>query len=201
MQPKEWWGNPKNAQKWIAQNKRRTEEPGINSTRESTRIVVDEIIKRFIDFEDVLEVGAGDGRLIGKLSKNLIRCCSCDINEELNNYIKEKYTYIDANVGEITNLPFDDNSIDLVFTYQVLQHVPPKDIDKAIKELCRVAKKEVWMWEGIGRVDYPHCAKSHNAHGGSWVYHIDKIVDCYEVSVPKNENITLDRQRLYKVKV
>lgn len=149
----------------------------------------------------MLEVGAGDGRLIGQLCNIISECYSCDINKDLCEYVFENTGVENAWPMEITKLSFKDNAFDLVFTYQVLQHIPPKDIDKAIKELCRVAKKEVWMWEGIGRVDYPHCAKSHKAHGGSWVYHIDKMVGCYEVSIPKNKNITLERQRLYKVKV
>jgi len=91
--------------------------------------------------------------------------------------------------------------MDLVYTYQVLQHIHPDEIEQALKELMRVAKKEVWLWEGIGRVDYEHGAMTHKAHNGSWVYHIDKMVDCYEVSIPQNKNIKLDRQRLYKIKV
>ena len=98
-------------------------------------------------------------------------------------------------------MPFLTNHFDLVFTYQVLQHVPPEEIKQAIDELCRVARKEVWLWEGIGRKDYPHGTKTHNAHHGSWVWHIDKLVYCYEKSIPQNKNISLDRQRLYKIKV
>jgi len=207
--PKDWWGNPANAKKWIKQNARRTNEHGINTTTESTKIVVDEIMTRSKDFFNVLEVGAGDGRIIGALSQKphktlgLKKCYSCDINPELSAYILEKYRLVMPHLdpAEIINLPFDDNSFDLVYTYQVLQHVHPEEIEKAILELCRVAKKEVWMWEGIGRQECPHGSQTHKAHNGSWAYKIDRFVNCYEVSIPRNVNITLERQRLYKVKV
>ena len=88
----------------------------------------------------------------------------------------------------------------MVYTYQVLQHVCPEEIEQAINELIRVSKKEVWMWEGIGKYDYEHGAMTHKAHSGSWVWHINKIINCYSVEIPKNNKITLDRQRVYKYK-
>jgi ubiquinone/menaquinone biosynthesis C-methylase UbiE len=41
------------------------------------------------------------------------------------------------------NLPYSDNSIDLVFTSGVLIHVAPDDLDKMIGEIFRVAKKYI----------------------------------------------------------
>lgn len=196
--PKEWWRDPENAEKWIKQSARytRLKDP-------STKIVIDEISKNIKNnkFNSVLEVGAGDGRLIGGLSNKYenVKYCSTDINPELSKFVEKKYLNVRSFVDDVVDTSFKINSFELVYTYQVLQHVPPDEIERAIKELMRVAKKEVWMWEGIGRTDLPHGSKVHGCHGGSFVYHIDTLVNCYEVSMPKHPK--LSRQRLYKIKV
>ena len=52
-----------------------------------------------------------------------------------------------------TQLPFADNSVDIVFTATVLQHNTDEVMLKAlIKEICRVAKKKVYIFE---RIDDP----------------------------------------------
>ncbi len=202
--PKAWWSDVVNGKVWIEQNKKRedTGRKRSNSTLQSQDMVIFEIFKRQGVFQNILEVGAGSGRLIGNISNEVdIKCSSVDINSELSKYVSEKFPKVKTNVGDICKLPFEDNSFDLVFTYQVLQHIPPEEIKKALSELQRVAKKEVWCWEGIGRVDgYGNGAMTHKAHNGSWVWKIDEIVDCYDVSIPENKNIKLERQRLYKIK-
>jgi len=202
--PKDWWGNSKNAKEWIEQGKKRTKGEGVNTTSESTNIVVDEISKNIRSFKTILEVGAGDGRLIGPLSKKYPKkeFQSADINNDLCIYISKKYCNVVVNYleeGVIDLSLFPDNYFDLVYTYQVLQHVHPDEIEKALEELQRVSKKEVWLWEGIGREDYEHGAMVHKAHNGSWVWKIDEMVKC-EVNIPKNDKIELSRQRLYKIK-
>lgn len=44
-------------------------------------------------------------------------------------------------------LPFDDSSIDLVFTSGVLIHIPPKNLTEITKEIVRVSKKYVLCLE------------------------------------------------------
>jgi len=182
--PRDWWGNPDNSKLWIEQVQRRENQKGINTTLESQKIVISEIAKE--KFNKILEVGAGNGRLIGNL-KGKGGKYSLDINKELSSYVKEKYPHVKTKVGDIVNLPYKDNEFDLVFTYQVLQHVPPENIKQALKELQRVAKN-VWMWEGIGRVDYKHGAQTHTAHNGSWVWHIEEICE-FSIAIHINKNI------------
>jgi len=45
--------------------------------------------------------------------------------------------------GEVQNIPFPDNEFDIVVCFDVLEHIPPQDIDRSIKELMRVASKKV----------------------------------------------------------
>jgi len=44
--------------------------------------------------------------------------------------------------ADITNLPFDDNSFDVIFCNHVLEHIP--DDTKAMQELYRVMKPGGW---------------------------------------------------------
>ena len=197
-----WWGNPDNAQEWIEQNKRRTKDnKGKNSTTLSTKIVLNEFKKNCDKNNMVLEVGSGDGRLIGPLSSEY-KCSAFDVNETLLRYIDNTFKNVKTYWSEdgIIALPFDDNEFDIVFTYQVLQHIHPEDIKKALNELQRVCKKELWMWEGIGRIDYENGAQTHKAHDGSWVWHISKLIKCDSVTIPSYRNSKLVRQRLYKYK-
>jgi ubiquinone/menaquinone biosynthesis C-methylase UbiE len=43
--------------------------------------------------------------------------------------------------ADINSLPFYENSYDLVFTHATLMHVPEQNIENAIREIIRVAKR------------------------------------------------------------
>lgn len=199
MTPREWWKNPDNAKRWI--RRARLYDAGDNR---SLTFVIDKIQDRF---NRVLEVGAGDGRLIGKLSKIYpnISCNSIDINPILSKHVKDNHG-VSAYIGDVTNLPFVSNSFDLIFTFQVLQHIDPDEIKRAILELKRVSSKEVWLFEGwnIFKQDFdPHGHMRHKGDGGTWYYDHSRIPGCYHVehleeSKAKNG---LGGVRLYKIKV
>ena len=48
-----------------------------------------------------------------------------------------------AKLGVAQKIPFDDATIDMVFTSGVLIHVHPDDLDQAVSEIYRVSKKFV----------------------------------------------------------
>ena len=50
-------------------------------------------------------------------------------------------------VGNIYDIPYIDNSFDVVFTSGVLIHIPRKGLEKAIQEMARVSSKYVMMIE------------------------------------------------------
>ena len=45
---------------------------------------------------------------------------------------------LDVRIGSVTELPFDDDSFDLVYSFKVLAHVP--DIERALSEAVRVTR-------------------------------------------------------------
>lgn len=52
-----------------------------------------------------------------------------------------------AHIAAGNNLPFDDDSIDFVFTSGVLIHIAPEDVLATMKEIWRVARRYIWCNE------------------------------------------------------
>lgn len=78
--------------------------------------------------DGILDVGAGMG--------------------EFENHVDAQYTSIDMEpsfdpdvVGDVTDLPFDDDEYDVVTCFFVLQHIP--EWEKVVEELMRVASDTV----------------------------------------------------------
>lgn len=174
MKPKIWWKN--NADVWFKKIKYWNTQSKGNSKNflREENFLVDEISKN--GFKKILEIGAGDGRIIGRLSHWIPDCSSIDINIELSKYVAEKYPLIKTYIGEIINLPFKDKAFDLVYTHEVLQHIEPAEIEKACSELKRVGK-EVWTLENW-RDKEPN-EKVSDSHGGRWNWDLKKYFNPY----------------------
>jgi len=53
--------------------------------------------------------------------------------------------------GTAFDMPFPDDSFDLVFTHGVLIHLHPRDLPKAIGEMCRVSRRFILCHEYYAR--------------------------------------------------
>ena len=86
---------------------------------------------------NVLEIGCGMAEIINYISKN-IKYNGLDPSEFMINKLKLKYPDQSLHIGFSEELPFGNNTQDIVFSCQVLEHVynPPK----AISEMIRVTK-------------------------------------------------------------
>jgi ubiquinone/menaquinone biosynthesis C-methylase UbiE len=91
-----------------------------------------------ISSNDVLEVGCGRGYLANLISKkHTITACDIVVPDSL----KKKYPKIKFVSGDIENLPFKNGQFDTVVSTHTLEHT--KNLQKAVSELRRVAKKEL----------------------------------------------------------
>lgn len=103
-------------------------------------------IEEHIDITKIksaFDVGCGDGFATYYFDKKIKDVQGGDIAEymlKLNPLPKSKLKVIDAE-----NLPLKNRSFDLVYTWEVLHHVP--DPQKAVKEMARVSKKYVIIFE------------------------------------------------------
>ena len=84
--------------------------------------------------QSVLEVGVGD-KVLGSCIKNntSVSYTSVDVAEDLHPDV----------VGSVLNLPFVDKSFDVVCAFEVLEHLPFDQFDRALAELARVARTHV----------------------------------------------------------
>lgn len=62
-------------------------------------------------------------------------------------------------VGDMTNLPFEDDSFDFVYSYNSVFHMMKKDIKKAIDEMKRVLKPGGLMFVNFLSVDDFRCGQ------------------------------------------
>jgi len=108
-----------------------------------------------IDFSNksVLEVGSGPGGNLKYLSdKNCREIAGVDISSKMIEISKRllKETNISLYKIDGAELPFGNNKFDIIFTSTVLQHNTKEAQVKAlIKNICRVAKNEIIIFERI----------------------------------------------------
>lgn len=81
----------------------------------------------------ILEIGKGSGVFSDHIKKTGLQITTVDIDGSL----KPDYT------ADVRKLPFQDNAFDAVVAYEILEHLPFEDFEKALQELKRVSKKHV----------------------------------------------------------
>lgn len=101
-----------------------------------------------VEIHSILEVGCNVGNQLRLLSEMGFKDLhGIEVNE--NAAQKARSYCCDANIqsGSALELPFEDDSFDLVFTSGVLIHIHPTDLPKVISEMVRVSKKYIWGFE------------------------------------------------------
>lgn len=94
----------------------------------------------------VLEIGCGTGIDL-RLFPNTFQIHGIDLNERALDIAKEKFTIGDFKKGSITKLPFENNSIDFVFTHGLMNYLDDDTLDKGVAEMFRVSGKYIMNCE------------------------------------------------------
>jgi ubiquinone/menaquinone biosynthesis C-methylase UbiE len=99
----------------------------------------------------VLDIGCGYGHELGKLTLLGIPQCNLfgiDICSHRISRAKSLYPSINFFENDVTNLPFEDNSFDVVFQFTCLMHIDDEDIQNQVcMEMQRVLKKNgIIIW-------------------------------------------------------
>ena len=143
-----------------------------------------------LDFESVLEVGCGFGRIMKLvLDKfpNMRRIKGIDLSpqqiENCQRYIPN-LEKVELSTGTIQDLPEADNSYDLVIAIEVLMHIPFGEVELALSQMIRVARKYIvnldW-YRPIPEETGGYCF----AHDYSLIYRNLGIQDVRIVPVPR----------------
>lgn len=83
--------------------------------------------------KNILEIGVGNKTVSNYLKQANFKITTCDFDIKLN----------PDKVGDIRKLPFRNKSFSTVSAFEVLEHIPFSDFEKALKEMHRVSKKNV----------------------------------------------------------
>jgi len=95
------------------------------------------ILSKYIHPTDkVLEVGCGTGLILKEIDKKVSHVVGIDLSSKMLEKAKERG--LEVYQAEASDMPFDDNTFDLVYSYKVLAHV--EAIEKTLSEIKRVLK-------------------------------------------------------------
>lgn len=83
------------------------------------------------DSGEILEIGVGNGMTSQYLRNAGFNISTCDVDRNLNPDV----------VADIRNLPFENNSFDIVTAFEVLEHLPWEDFEKTLLEIKRITNK------------------------------------------------------------
>ncbi len=78
----------------------------------------------------ILEIGIGNGFVSKYLKERRVNVLTLDIDKKLNPDI----------VGNVLDVPFSDNSFEVVACYEILEHIQYEKFCKALSEIFRVSK-------------------------------------------------------------
>lgn len=90
----------------------------------------------------VLEVGSGYGRIYQLLKSELVDFHACDIADSMR-YVHCERTGLLPDKWDGERLPYDADAFKLVIAFDVLLHIPPKDIRRILGEMCRASSRLV----------------------------------------------------------
>jgi len=130
--------------------------------------------------EKVLDIGARDGHFSVLLTEFYKSVTALDLEKP---FISHKN--INCIQGDITSLDFKDNSFDLVFCAEVLEHIPSHLLQKACSELSRVSKAELLIGVPykqdvrVGRTTCYSCGKKNPPWGHVNSFDKQKLKDLF----------------------
>ncbi len=150
--------------------------------------------------QNILEVGCSAGNDL-KLFPHEMNVNGIDVSENVISIAKENLPEFNFKVGEITAIPFESDSMDIVFTRNVLNHLETTDIKKSVDELFRVSRRYIFNIELFSENEEKIENQTIATHGRNmkkhWLDYKVKIisnVEMHEEIDPKKGKFTLLRK-------
>jgi len=120
-------------------------------------------VRRFRDYyqlaEDssVLDVGCGKGFMLYDFKELMpnITVAGIDISEYAYNHAMEEIKPF-LRVGNAKELPYEDNSFDLVISINTIHNLPLEDCKRSLQEIKRVSRKYAFLTVDAWRTEEEH---------------------------------------------
>tara|TARA_Y100000590_G_scaffold171008_1_gene195640 strand:+ start:533 stop:1090 length:558 start_codon:yes stop_codon:yes gene_type:complete len=119
---------------------------------EFTKFLTD--LARSLHCSSVLEIGCGTGIDLKKFDESF-EIHGVDLNGHALELAKKNIPNGKFYKENITKLPFEDTSIDFVFTHKLLNYLDDETLDKGVSEMFRVSKKYIVNCELFGETEEP----------------------------------------------
>jgi 2-polyprenyl-3-methyl-5-hydroxy-6-metoxy-1,4-benzoquinol methylase len=101
---------------------------------------------RNISFRTVLDAGCGSGIIVRYCLENGYVPRGIELSDWIvRNRCPDLYEAGIVQIGSLGQLPYRDNSFDLVFSSDVLEHIPENEIPQVVSELVRVAGRDLFL--------------------------------------------------------
>ena len=96
--------------------------------------------------KDFLDLGCGLGRHTILFAKNGFNVKAFDLSEdavkETKKWAESLNLKVECKIGDMLNLPYEDNSIDCILCRNVISHTDTKGMERIVEELNRVLRKD-----------------------------------------------------------
>lgn len=123
-----------------------------------------ELIQKFNLNKDskILELGPGYGRETSQFLKITDNVCGLEISKTAAERLQKEFPKAEFKEFDGVNLPYPDDSFDLIYSCFVLQHMSKESAKKVLIESIRVLKKGgCFLHEFLSE---PYCADKGNEH-------------------------------------
>ena len=117
------------------------------NNEEFTKFVTD--LARSLHCTSVLEIGCGTGIDLRKFDDSF-EIHGVDLNQHALELAKRNIPKGIFYKDSITKLPFDDSSIDFVFTHKLLNYLDDQTLDNGVSEMFRISKRYIVNCELFG---------------------------------------------------
>ncbi|MGH1566059.1 MAG: class I SAM-dependent methyltransferase [Nitrosopumilus sp.] len=145
----------------------------------------------------ILEIGCGTGIDL-RLFPDTFQIYGIDLNDNALDIAKEKLPIGNFRKGTITDLPYEDSSIDFVFTHQLLNYLDEEALEKGVAEMHRVAGRYIMNCEKFEetekQIDENHKYRNMYKRWMNYKVRIVSNVDMHEEIDPDKSRFTLLRK-------
>lgn len=121
----------------------------------------------------VLDAGCGNGRHIVFFSEQGLDSWGIDISEKAieiaNAWVSKRGLKAHLEVGDITQLPFENGYFDVAISFGVLDHIPFPEAKRMMAEIVRVLAKDGYVYITLRSTEDAECGRGEKVANNTFV--------------------------------